>query len=255
MTILVQAAEVAVDQYGGSMRIPCTTLSILSIATVALCASAAPASADPPGHPDSASVGRSAIDHARIARRLADFDVPEALRPGLLHALESGRIVDAATGVAPSSIDTIRRDGLVHHVSRFADGSFIATAVETPGAAAVHPDDVQACSRYTGAGVTAYSHCLVISDTPTLTLQFRASYHRSAGASGIDEIADWDIQAYGGSCALQEFDIVKARYGAATGPAKARLRCFANAVSGIASSHPHLDLVVDGAGGHSESNS
>jgi hypothetical protein len=236
------------------MRIPRSTLSILTIGTLALSAAAAPASAAPVAeHAAPATAALSADEQARIAQRLADFDVPEGLRPALLDAAEHGRPFDAATGAASASVDTVVHDGLAYEVSRFADGSFIATALETPeSGGSVRPDDIQGCSRYTGAGVTEYSHCLVISDTPTLTLQFRASSYRSAGAAGIDEISDWDIQAYGGSCALQEFDVVKARYGSATGPARARLRCFANAVSGIASSYPYLDLVVDGSGAHSE---
>jgi hypothetical protein len=238
------------------MRISRTTLSILTIGTLALGGAAAPASAAPVAeHAAPAPGAVSAGDRARIAQRLVDFDVPAGLRPGLLDAAEHGRPFDAASGAAPTSADTVVHDGLAYDVSRYADGSFIATALETPeSGAVVRPDDIQGCSRYTGAGVTEYSHCLVISDTPTLTLQFRASYYRSAAAAGIDEISDWDIQAYGGSCALQEFDVVKARNGSATGPAKARLRCFANAVSGIASSYPYLDLVVDGSGARSESN-
>ncbi|MFT2691389.1 hypothetical protein [Clavibacter zhangzhiyongii] len=146
----------------------------------------------------SVSAALSAGDRARIAQRLVDFDVPAGLRPGLLDAAEHGRPFDASTGAAPTSADTVVHEGLAYDVSRYADGSFIATALETPeSGAVVRPDDIQGCSRYTGAGVTEYSHCLVISDTPTLTLQFRASYYRSAAAAGIDEISDWDIQAYG----------------------------------------------------------
>lgn len=238
------------------MRISRTALSILTITALTIGGAAGPAIAAPRvGHAATASSTLPAGDRARIAQRLVDFGVPTDLRAGLLDAVDHGRAFDAATGSAPTSTDTVVHDGLAYDVSRYADGSFIATALERPGeSTAIHPDDIQGCSRYTGAGVTEYSHCLVISDTPTLTLQFRASYYRSARASGIDEISDWDIQAYAGSCALQEFDIVKARYGSATGPAKARLRCFANAVSGIASSYPYLDLVVDGSGARSASN-
>ncbi len=238
------------------MRISRTTLSIHPITALAVGGVAAPASEAPDSqHPASASSKLPAGDRARIAQRLVDFGVPAELRAGLLDGIDHDRVLDAATGATPTSTDTLVHDGLAYEVSRFADGSFTATAVEKPkSGSAVRPDDIQDCSRYTGAGVTEYSHCLVISDTPTLTLQFRASYYRSGRASGIDEISDWDIQAYAGSCALQEFDIVKARYGSATGPAKARLRCFANAVSGIASSYPYLDLVVDGSGARSASN-
>ncbi|MDQ0742755.1 hypothetical protein QFZ62_000063 [Clavibacter sp. B3I6] len=238
------------------MRLSRTTLSILAIGSLALGGAAAPTgAAAASGRSASVPAALSAGDRARIEQRLIDFAVPEHLRAGLLEAARHGRAFDAATGAAPTSTDTVVHDGLQYSVSRFDDGSFIATALETPGGGtAVQPDDIQGCSRYTGAGVTEYSHCLVISDTPTLTLQFRASYHRSAAASGIDGISDWDIQAYGGSCALQEFDVVKAGYGSATGPARARLRCFATAVSGIASSYPYLDLVIDGSGARSESN-
>jgi hypothetical protein len=232
-----------------------TAIAVLSIAALAAGGATAPASAAPTtGHPAAAAV-LSPADRARVAQRLVDFQVPEHLRADLLDAAASGRPFAAAMGAQPVSTDTVEHDGLEFHVDRYVDGSFVATALEEPGRSGlVHPDDIQGCSRYTGAGVTEYTGCLVISDTPTLTLQFRASYHRSAGASGIDGVSDWDIQAYGGSCALQEFGVVKPTYGFATGPAKARLRCSANAVSGIASSYPYLDLIVDGAGARSKSN-
>ncbi len=184
------------------MRISRTTLSILTITALAV-GGAAPASAAPDSqHPASASSKLPAGDRARIAQRLVDFGVPADLRAGLLDAINHDRVLDAATGSTPTSTDTLVHDGLAYEVSRFADGSFIATALEKPeSGSAVRPDDIQGFSRYTGAGVTEYSHCLVISDTPALTLQFRASYYRSARASGIDEISDWDIQAYAGSCA------------------------------------------------------
>jgi hypothetical protein len=257
--MLHSTATVVVDRHGGVIvQHTRTALSILSVAVLAACGVAAPAVAEDPasGSPGIAAARvLSSEEVARVAQRLADFRVPERLRPGLLDAAEHGRSFDAASGTAPTTTDTVEHEGLDYAVARYPDGSFVATAVEAPGAStAIHPHDIQGCSRYTGAGVTAYSHCLVISDTPTLTLQFRASYYRSAAASGIDEVSDWDIQAYGGSCALQESAVVKARSGSATGPAKARLQCFANAVSGIPSSYPSLDLVVAGSGARSESN-
>jgi hypothetical protein len=137
------------------MRIPRSTLSILTIGTLALSAAAAPASAAPVAeHAAPAPAALSADEQARIAQRLADFDVPEGLRPALLDAAEHGRPFDAATGAASASVDTVVHDGLAYEVSRFADGSFIATALETPeSGGSVRSDDIQGCSRYTGAGV------------------------------------------------------------------------------------------------------
>jgi hypothetical protein len=239
-----------------------TTALLLSVvlATVA----AVPAGATPLTHaPDTAAAfARPALtDDARprIAQKLEDFDVPTGLRPGLLTAAERGGTFLSATDAQPTAHDTVVLRGLSYDVARYADGSFIATSVETPGAqtgarTGAPADAISGCSQYTGAGVTEFSNCLIIEDTPSLTLQFRASYYRSAGASGIDSISDWDIQAAGGSCQFQEFDVIKARSGAATGPARARLRCYANLVTGIASSYPYLDLVVDRSGARTEAN-
>ncbi|OUD83310.1 hypothetical protein CMMCAS02_10340 [Clavibacter michiganensis subsp. michiganensis] len=115
---------------------------------------AAPASAAPDSqHPASASSKLPAGDRARIAQRLVDFGVPAELRAGLLDGIDHDRVLDAATEATPTSTDTLVHDGLAYEVSRFADGSFIATAVEGPReSTAIHPDDIQDCSRYTGAG-------------------------------------------------------------------------------------------------------
>lgn len=210
-------------------------LATAAIVLLAVGGAALPAQAEeaPPIAPDT------------LAQLNANFDllgVASSARTGLLQKYAQGQGWDNSSGAAPVTVDTYRIGITDYTRDVYPDGSVSLASVEHPTtpttSGGITPMSLTGCVYSYGTGVATWSNCQVYKNNGVLTEMFHADYWQYAGGSGValTNTWDWDIQAAGGSCAMNYLGVPTA--------GKARLRAFCTVITGIGSSYPYLDLNV-----------
>ncbi|WP_344344437.1 hypothetical protein [Agrococcus versicolor] len=149
---------------------------------------------------------------AELEQLFVDHDVPQHQWQGLLDAVEAGVPVGAQTDQPPVSTESYARGAMEGTISRWADGSFATSLEEVP--VEVQPGQVMAravagCVRYTSAGATSSTGCMVSETVFNLTTSFQANYWQSVSQARITRAWNYNASCIGCSWTFEHLRITK----------------------------------------------
>lgn len=163
---------------------------------------------------------------AQYEQLFRDHAVPEGQWEGLLDAVENGVPVGAQMSQHPVSTEPFRQGDMEGTISRWANGSFATSLEQIP--VQVRPGQVTArgvsgCTRYTSAGASSSTNCLVSETVFNLTTSFQANYWQSRTQARISRAWNYNGSCIGGTWSFQHLRVTKGTGYSNARPATAEL--------------------------------
>lgn len=183
-------------------------------------------------------------DEASLRSWFDQHGVNEPLQNRLIEKLETEGSYDAMRGGTPVKTKTKESAESTTTIETFADGSISVSEVEKPAVAepgTVSPMSITGCSTTGGSGWGRWSNCTVNISNGTISLAFKATFERYAGAYGnILSVWGQSSSAKYGSITYPSLTVV-----AKTGnPARAYAAARYTSWNGLQTQNPELWLAV-----------